>query len=263
MKEIEANKKAWNLLAEDHYHRFKAALQNEDSLINDIITKELGNISGKSLIHLQCNTGADTISLARIGATVTGVDLAPDNIYYARKLAIDFGITEAKFIESDIMLLETSHHEKYDIVFTSEGVIGWLPDLKKWARTIKSLLKDDGFFYMNEIHPYFLTLDEEKLSHHEVSIKYPYFIKKPDVSDTIGGYASDAKVAKNYFWMYTVSDIINALIEAGLIIEFFNEFDTLCYSLQGMDEIKKGLYQFPYFKDKFPFHFSLKATVRK
>ncbi|WNF38564.1 class I SAM-dependent methyltransferase [Bacillaceae bacterium IKA-2] len=262
MKEIETNKKAWGLIAEDHYKAFKKRLEKETSLINNVITKELGNISGKKIIHLQCNTGADTISLARMGATVTGVDLAPENIYYANKLAEDFNVN-ATFIESDIMDLKSIHHEKYDIVFTSEGAIGWLPDLKKWGETVRHLLKDDGFVYVNDGHPYFMTLDEEKLRENQVTIKYPYFSKTPDQDNSIGGYASEPKEATSYFWMYTVSDIINALSEAGLVIEFFNEFDSLAWNNGGMEKIEKGLYQYPYFKGKFPFQFSVKATVRK
>lgn len=263
MKEIEANKKAWGLLAKDHYHNFKKALEQEESLLTNLITTELGNINGKSIIHLQCNTGADTISLARMGATVTGVDLVPDNIHYARKLAEDFEITNVRFIECDIMELQEKHSEKYDIVFTSEGAIGWLPDLKKWGETVRHLLKDDGFFYINDGHPYFLTMDEEKLRENELAIKYPYFAKTPDVSETIGGYASNPKESENYFWMYTISDVINSLAKAGLVIEYMNEFDTLCWNNGGMEKIEKGTYQYPYFKGKFPFQFSIKATVRR
>ncbi len=261
MREIEANKKAWGLIAEDHYNVFKKRLETETSLINNVITKELGDISGKKVIHLQCNTGADTISLARMGAKVTGVDLVPEKIHYANKLAEDFNI-DATFIEADIMKFKEIHDEKYDIVFTTEGAIGWLPDLKKWGETVRHLLKDDGFVYVNDGHPFFMALDEEKLTENKVEIKYPYFGKVPDKDDSIGGYASEPKEATSYFWMYTISDIINALSEAGLVIEFFNEFDTLAWDIGGMELVDKGLYQFPFFKGKFPFQFSLKATVR-
>ncbi|MFP4078175.1 MAG: class I SAM-dependent methyltransferase [Candidatus Izemoplasmataceae bacterium] len=179
MKEIEANKVAWAKLSEDHYHRFKEALSERPSLINRIIQKEIGNVKGKKLIHLQCNTGADTLSLSRMGAQATGVDPVFENIHFAKKLAQDFN-TDARFIESDIMTLKDHHHEKYDIVFTSEGVIGWLPDLTRWAETIPHLLKDDGFFYLNESHPFLMTLDEEALYENRTVLKYPYFDNEPD-----------------------------------------------------------------------------------
>lgn len=119
MNEVDSNKLAWNLLAKDHYEHFKERLKNESSILNPIIHEELGDLKGKTLIHLQCNTGADTVSLARNGAIITGVDIAPDNVLYAKKLAQDFGFDQARFIESDIMKLKEIHQEHYDIVFTS------------------------------------------------------------------------------------------------------------------------------------------------
>ncbi|MCD8511828.1 MAG: class I SAM-dependent methyltransferase [Bacillus sp. (in: Bacteria)] len=233
-------------------------------MINDIIVKELGDVSGKNIIHLQCNTGADSISLARMGAKVTGVDLVPDNIFYGNRLAEEFGLKEmTRFMESNIMDLMEKHNEKYDIVFTSEGAIGWLPDLEQWAKTIRHLLKDEGFLYVFDSHPFLLMLDEEKIDSTTLNIKYPYFDKGYDESDEIGGYASDVKIGKNYFWDYTVGDIINSLSKAGLCVESFNEYDLLYFNLGGeMEKIRKGLYQTSGMKGKFPLTFSLKATVR-
>lgn len=94
-------------------------------------------------MHLQCNTGADSICLAKLGAKVTGVDLVPENIVAAKKLAHELGIDKVDFFECDIMELKEKHHEKYDIVFTSEGALIWLPNKKKWAETIAQLLKKD------------------------------------------------------------------------------------------------------------------------
>ena len=262
MKEFEANKQAWDLLAEDHYHSFKQQLENQQSLLNPIIEKEIGDITNKTLIHLQCNTGADSISLARKGAKITGVDLAPRNIIYANKLAEDFKI-DANFIESNIYDIPQKQLGKFDIVFTSEGAIGWLNDLNKWAEIVRSLLKEDGYFYIFDAHPFFMALDEDLISKEELVIKYPYFDKEPDISNTIGGYASESKEATSYFWMYTISDIINALIKAGLQIEYFNEYDTLFWNNGNMEKIDKSLYVYPFLRNKLPFTFSLKATVRK
>lgn len=261
MKEIEANKKAWGKIAQEHYNTFKQRLTEKETLINSIIKGELGDITGKTLIHLQCNTGADTISLARMGAKVTGVDLATENIYYANKLAQDFGI-DANFIESDIMEFMESHNEKYDIVFVSEGAIGWLPDLKKWGQTVRHLLKDDGFFYIYDSHPFFMVFDDEVLDENKLELRYPYFSKEPSEEDAIGGYASDFKEATNYLWNYTVGDVINSLTRAGLIVEYFNEYDVLYWDCGNMDEIEDNLYRHRHFKNGLPFSFSLKATVR-
>lgn len=259
---IAYNKSAWNLLAKDHYEVFKRRLEKDPVLLSDVIVKELGDIKGKKLIHLQCNVGQDTLSLANLGAEVTGVDLAPENIKYAKLLAEDFKI-KADYVEADIMELDKLDLGKFDIVFTSEGAIGWLPDLNVWARAIRKLLKDDGFFYVNEIHPFFLMLDEEDYKNLRLTLKYPYFNREMDTGDWIGGYASDAKQAKCCDWMYSFSDIINPLIEAGLSIEYLHEHDTLCYRLGQMQEVAKSQYRFDEHKGKLPLGFSVKATIRK
>ncbi|MFW6319691.1 MAG: class I SAM-dependent methyltransferase [Bacillota bacterium] len=261
MKEIEANKKAWGLIAEDHYKRFKQRLTDTTSLLNEIITEEIGDISGKKILHLQCNTGADSISLSRLGAKVTGVDFAKENIHYARKLAEDFN-EDVRFIESDIMTLLDHHKETYDIIFTTEGVLGWLPDLNQWGKTISALLNPKGFFYINESHPFLMMLDEETFTTGPMRIKYPYWNKAPDKDDIIGGYASVGKKADNYYWMYTMSDIINALVLNGLAIDWMHENDTLGWTIGNMVEVKKGLYQHPDYKQRLPMQFSIKASHR-
>ena len=262
MKEIESNKHAWGQISEGHYRHFKKSLLDGSHKLNKYIQDELGDLSGKKIIHLQCNTGADTILLAKMGASAVGVDLVPDNILYAKKLAGDLGVTNTDFIESDIMDFMEKHNEKYDVVFVSEGAIGWLPDLKKWGQTIRHLLKDDGFFYVFDAHPFFLMFDEPKLAENIMEVKYPYFGKEPDVDDSIGGYASAWKNGvKAYFWMYTVSDIINALASAGLHIEYFNEFREYMCDMGGMKSVDGGLWNYDFNDDKFPMSFSLKARV--
>ncbi|MCL2189574.1 MAG: class I SAM-dependent methyltransferase [Defluviitaleaceae bacterium] len=263
MKEIESNKHAWGQISEEHYAYFKKALLDGWYGFNKHIQREIGDVSGKKIIHLQCNTGADTILLAKMGASaVVGVDLVPDNIKYAQKLADDLGISNVSFIESDIMDFMEKHDEKYDIVFVSEGAIGWLPDLKKWGQTISHLLKDDGFFYVFDSHPFFMMLDTKQLSENITKIKYPYFGKEPDINNSIGGYASVTKYGvKAYFWMHTISDIINALVSAGLHIEYFNEFKENFYDEGGMKNIERFLYNYDFNTDLFPMSFSLKASV--
>lgn len=161
------------------------------------------------------------------------------------------------------MTLAEIHREKYDVVFTSEGVLGWLPDLKVWARTVRQLLKDDGFVYVFDSHPFALMFDEEKLSRQEYDIRYPYFSDRPEADDSIGGYASEVKQGvKTYFWIHTVSDIFNSLLDAGLQIEFFHEFPENFYQAGGMEPVgKAGLFRYGYNTDKFPMSFSLKATI--
>lgn len=258
---IEANKQSWASLAADHYETFKARLLAGESTLSPTQIEELGDIRGKRLIHLQCNTGADTLSLARLGATVTAVDLAPENVQYARRLAADLGI-DARFIESDVLQLMEKHHEKYDVVFTTEGVLCWLPDLFLWARNVRHLLADDGFLYLMDGHPFFMALDEDRLP--ALEVKYPYFTKSPDRFETIGGYAAEPRAGVNYAWMYTVGEIITALSAAGLHIEWFHEYDWLYYRLSAEKQVRAaaGGWRFPELEEKLPFTFSLKAAVR-
>jgi len=265
MKEIESNKHAWGQIAQDHYNHFKTALPDGSHQLNKHILNELGDLTGKSIIHLQCNTGADTILLAKMGASAVGVDLVPDNIFYAQKLAEDLSVSNVSFIESDIMDFMEKHNEKYDVVFVSEGAIGWLPDLNKWSKTIKHLLKDDGYFYIYENHPIFMMFDTEQLSKNVTHIKYPYFSKEPDVDEWIGGYVSESKGGvEAYFWMHKVSDIINSLTSADLHIEYFNEFRENFFDAGGCKSVGNGLYNYDFnegVEGLFPMSFSLKASI--
>lgn len=264
MQEIQSNKDAWGKISEDHYHHFKELLSDGNYQLNAYIQSELGDITAKKIIHLQCNTGADTLLLAKKAHTVVGVDLVPDNILFAQKLADDMCCKNVSFIESDIMNLSKVHKEKYDIVFTSEGVLGWLPDLNVWASTIKQLLNVGGYLYVFDSHPFYLALDETKLDKQIYDIKYPYFGRQPDVDDSIGGYACKPKDGvKTYFWMHTVSDIINSLINAGLQIDYFNEFTENFFNSGNMQNSEKyGLYKHGYNTNKYPMSFSLKASYK-
>jgi SAM-dependent methyltransferase len=263
MKEIDKNKEAWNLLAKDHYNHYKKVLEEKDVLIIDDIINELGNLKDKTLIHLQCNIGSDTISLKRLGLkSVIGVDLSDQSIYYANKLKEDFKVTDTSFIQSDVLEIDQLNLGKFDIVFTSEGVLGWLPDLNKWAQNIRKLLKDDGFFYVFDSHPVFHVFDEVQIGDGKFIHQFDYFTNEPDKEFELGGYASDEKLAENYWWNHSLSSIISALISAGLKIEFFHEFDYLFWKSGNMEKLDMGKYQPKNYKNKFPFSYSIKATLK-
>ena len=261
MNFAEQNKEAWSKLSKEHYETFKKRLSAHNHQLNPHIQRELGDLQGKSIIHLQCNTGADTILLAKMAKSAVGVDFSADNVFYANQLAKDFEMNNISFIESDIMDFMDKHNKKYDIVFVSEGAIGWLPDLDKWGKTIKHLLKDDGFFYIFDAHPFSLMFDEKKMGQGFLEIKYPYFSQTPSLYTKIGGWAAEKQTADNYFWIYKVSDIINALVKNGLNIEYFNEFTELFFDKGAiMEELGNGLYNYRWNDNKFPNTFSLKAT---
>lgn len=263
MKEIETNKQAWALLAKDHYLHFKEAFANGIYSVNRHIAAELGDIKGKKILHLQCNTGADSIWLAQAGADVTGVDLVPENIFFARQLAAELNVNNIRFIESDIMTLRENHHEQYDIIFTSEGAVIWLPDLTQWAQTIDHLLRRDGFFYLFDAHPFYLMFDEAAFANGSLQVKYPYFNRSADLEHSIGGYAAEPRPADNYSWMYSIGGIVSALAEAGLTICWLHEFDGYMESQGFLKQADDGLFYNEFTKGRLPMMFSIKAVSQK
>ena len=259
---IEVNKLAWGKLAEDHYKHYKALLSREDFKLNPIVEEEIGDVRGKRILHLQCNTGADSIHLARKGAIVTGVDLVPENIYYAKKLAEDFELSNLEFVESDVLKLMDVHQGEYDIVMTTDGVLGWLPDLNRWGKTVSYFLKKDGFFYLHDSHLFMMIFDEGQLPHGNLVPKYPYFNMTADLDTSIGGYASETKQAENYFWGHQLSTIINGLLYGGLYVTFFKEYDRCVPGMAGSAIDTNGFAYYPELEGKLPLVFSLMAQKK-
>ena len=162
----------------------------------------LGDVEGKSLLHLQCHFGMDTISWARRGATVTGIDFSQRAIAAARALAGDIGV-DATFIRSNLYELPHNLTEQFDIVFTSRGVLGWLPDIEEWAQVIAHFLKPGGIFYIVEVHPFALVFDERR-DDKELRLRYHYFHRDaPLAFQEQGTYAvPDAPVEGTaYYWI--------------------------------------------------------------
>src|SRR5258706_6948530 len=230
---LQQNRAVWSALTHinlksSEYPVANFATGEISSTLMSVETDELKDVSGKTLLHLQCHFGLDTLSWAREGAKVTGVDFDPDAIYVAKFLATQVGYPEARFECADVMQLsKVIQNEQFDIVFTSYGVLPWLPDLKVWAETVSSLLKPGGVFYMVEFHPFtyvFYNKDDVKglYAHKSYFQKDAIFLQmKPYVSrdDNAVQERFDA-----YQWQHTLGDIITALINAGLRIEFLHEF---------------------------------------
>jgi len=228
--------------------------------LKSIELEELGDVSEKSLLHLQCHFGLDTLSWARLGAKVTGVDFSDEAITLARSLSEETGI-KADFICSDIYKLPDVLDEKFDIVFTSRGVLTWLPDLKKWAQIINQFLKPDGILYIFEFHPFSCVFDDSS-DVTELKVRYSYFhASEPVRWEAEGDYTDkDAEVSHpSYEWTYSLSDIINALIGVSLKIEFLHEFPVCFYQATPIMEFDEaGWWRIK--GDNVPLTFSLKAT---
>ena len=169
-------------------------------------------LHGKSLLHLQCHFGMDTLSWGRLGAKVTGVDFSEEAIKLARKLSKETGI-KAQFICSDIYKLPEVLKKKFDIVYTSGGVLCWLPDLNKWAKIIAHFLKPGGFFYIMEGHPFTYVFDNSETAK-VLKVTQSYFHKpEPTKWEPEGDYANPTSVTSSasYEWAHGMGDIINSL----------------------------------------------------
>ncbi|MBN2239738.1 MAG: class I SAM-dependent methyltransferase [Dehalococcoidales bacterium] len=222
--------------------------------------EEVSDVKGKSLLHLMCHFGMDTLSWARQGARVTGADFSPKAIEAARKLSRKAGI-ESEFVCSNLYELPQNLQGEFDIVYTSAGVLCWLPDLKGWADVIAHFLKCGGFFYIMESHPMMniLFTDVPTIDGPEIANSY-FHNPEPDIYPSIGSYAGvkTSKTHTSHEWTHSMGDIVNALISTGLKIEFLHEYPKLFFQrMPYMVEDDEGWWHIP--GDKVPLLFTLKA----
>ena len=253
------NRKWWNAVTPVHeasnFYALETFKKGKTSLQKTEIV-ELGNVRGKTMLHVLCHFGMDTLSWARRGAIVTGADISDTSIREAKRLSKELNIP-ATFIRSDIYDLPKKLQKKYDIVFASYGVLLWLPNLKKFAKIIKNFLNDGGTFYIIDVHPFTNMLS------FEFEFFYKYFDKGPyvDEDDTYADWSKKVK-GETYLWNHKMSDFLNALIDAGLKIEFIHEFPYTMYEqFEGL--MKKNRMKQYILKDKkieVPLLFSVKAS---
>src|SRR3954447_5764327 len=186
--------------------------------------EEVGNVSGKDLLHLQCHFGIDTLSWARRGARVTGLDFSGPAIEAARKLASEMGL-EATFVQSDVYeAARATGGETFDIIYTGRGALNWLPDIERWAGVVAGRIRPGGFLYLTEFHPFTEVFGDDDLT-----VEYDYFQdESPRVWDEPGTYADfDAETVHNvtYEWNHTLGNVVSAVSAAGLNVELLHEFD--------------------------------------
>ena len=254
------NKATWNkkvaVHAKSDMYDLKAFKKGKNSLMKYELNA-LGDVSGKSLLHLQCHFGQDTLSLARMGAKCTGIDLSDEGIKLAKKLNKELNL-DANFVCCNVYDTNKYVLETFDILFTSYGVIGWLPDLKPWAKVIASKLKSGGTFFMAEFHPIVWMFD---YLNDDVKMRYKYNQKEVVYEEYSGTYAdtNDEMITKEYGWNHGLGDVITALTSEGLQISFLNEYDECPYNvLPNLEKTENGMFVT---KDKlYPLIFTLKAT---
>lgn len=259
MEYLSTNKKLWNNKVDIHiasdFYDNDNFIKGKSSL-NSIELDLLGDVTGKSILHLQCHFGQDTISLNRMGATTVGVDLSDKAINRAQELAQQTN-SDATFICCDVYDLPNHLNEKFDIVFTSYGTIGWLPDMDKWAKTIAHFLKPEGKLVFVEFHPVVWMFDDNFKE-----IKYSYFNKEIIVEMEEGTYAEkDAPLQeKSISWNHDLGEVMNSLINAGLTIKNFNEYDYSPYNcFNETVEITDNQFRIKHLDNKIPMVYSIVA----
>jgi 2-polyprenyl-3-methyl-5-hydroxy-6-metoxy-1,4-benzoquinol methylase len=256
-----ANLDAWNQMAGIHADspeyrlaEFKAG----ENVLKPIELREVGDVRGKSMLHLQCHFGLDTMSWARMGANITGVDFSDKAIALARSISAELKIP-ARFIQSNVYDAPSALHKQFDIVFTSYGALCWLPDIKRWAETAAHFVKPGGFFYMAEFHPLILMSDNRRgMTKLENEISYFHTAMREDPPGP--DYSDPSKiVSETHQWMYRLGDIVSAIAATGLRIEFMHEYAECIY--QHFPFMKRGADgQWHIEGDPIPTIFSIKAT---
>jgi 2-polyprenyl-3-methyl-5-hydroxy-6-metoxy-1,4-benzoquinol methylase len=220
---------------------------------------EVGDVSGKRLLHLQCHMGQDTLSWARRGADVTGLDFSRAAVRTARTLAEDIGMTDrARFVVSDVYEAPAAlDGERFDIIYTGLGALVWLPDLLRWANVVSSMLKDSGILYLAEFHPLMELLGEDGKS-----LEHDYFQTRAETYDFPHTYTDGPPLAKTLSvqWQHPLGEVVTALAQAGLRIEFLHEHATTLFQRYPMlERLRNGEYRFPAGHPRIPLMYSIRA----
>lgn len=259
---FDSNKELWNQKTAVHktsaFYDLEGFKKGKNAL-NEIELNEVGEVKGKSMLHLQCHFGLDTMSWSRLGAKTTGIDLSDRAIDVAKEINKEVGL-DAQFLCSNVYDLKNHLNSQFDIVFTSYGVVGWLPDLDRWADIVSYYLKPGGVFYIAEFHPFVWMLDDDYKKIH-----YSYFNNGVIEIEEEGTYADKhADIQhKEYSWNHSISEVINALISHGLEIDFMNEYDYSPYDcFPDMIKNEENNFYINGFEKILPMVYSIKATKK-
>lgn len=201
--------------------------------LSDVVRSELpllGDVAGLRGVHLQCHIGTDTVSLSRLGARMTGLDFSPASVAQARQLVARAG-DPVDFVESDVYgALDVLGAEQFDLVYTGVGALGWLPDIRRWARTVAGLLRPGGRLFLHEGHPVLLALGYPRPDG-LLTLEFPYFEQaEPMIFDEPGTYVATEHVftaTVTHEWNHGLGEIITALLDAGMRLEGLVEHDSV------------------------------------
>ncbi len=239
------------------------------SCLHAIERDRLGPVAGLRIAHLQCHIGLDTISLAHLGARPAGLDFSPVALAAARDFAAKAGRPEVSFVESDVYLAREALGGDFDLVYVTWGAINWLPDIGAWGRVAASLLKPGGRLFLAESHPVALCLDERD-GRIEAAYDWRTPAGRPLVFEDAVTYTGDERPLVNtatYEWIHPLSDIVDAVVGAGLAVTRLAEHEELPYrlfpSMEPVPDDGSGastLYRLPAGRPRLPLSFTLEAV---
>lgn len=267
---IEHNRAWWNERARAHretafYQQYIRRLQEGGLALLPLEVGELGDLSGQRVLHAQCHIGTDTLSLARLGADVTGVDFSEVAIEEARRLSRDLEIP-AHFEVLEISELEARFAQQFQLVFASHGVLTWIPDLTPWARQLAACLEPGGKLFLSESHPLTWAIDDKAPIHDgALRLALPYLSQgQAQTFVEAGSYADphmETRFNKTMEYCWGLGDVVNALIQAGLQIEALHEHPLGFYpTIASMTQGEDGHYRLPPpLHGKFPLTFTVHA----
>lgn len=237
----------------------------DPAFLSDVVTFDLprlGDLRGLRGVHLQCHIGTDTISLARLGARMTGLDFSPAAVTEARRIAQAAG-AEVDYVQSDVYAAaDVLPRESFDLVFTGIGALCWLPDVRRWAQTVAALLKPGGRLFLREGHPMMWAMHEDDPSR----LAYPYVeTAEPLVFDEPGSYvATDQDFTANvsHSWNHGLGETVTALLDAGLRLTMLQEHDSVPWKAftQGMVAGDLGEWRLAEHRERLPLTYTLQAV---
>jgi 2-polyprenyl-3-methyl-5-hydroxy-6-metoxy-1,4-benzoquinol methylase len=258
----ETNRNLWNTKTAHHvasdFYNLPAFLAGESSL-NSIEQELLGDVAGKHILHLQCHFGQDSLSMSRLGAHVTGADLSDQAIAKARELNTQLGL-DAAFVCAEVYELPQHLPQQFDVVFTTYGVLGWLPDMDRWAAVVAHFLKPGGRLILVEFHPVVWMFDSSF-----TRFDYSYFNRETITELETGTYANPAAPmqATAISWNHSLSEVLGALLRQGLEIRHFNEYDYSPYNcFAGQEPVGERRYQLPHLRGKLPMVYAVVAEKK-
>lgn len=259
---LETNRRLWDEMAAIHpataLYDVEGLTAGRDDL-RPWEDAELGPVAGLHLLHLQCHIGSDTIGWARRGARVVGLDFSTEAITAARQLSAGCDL-DVEWVQANVYdAVAAVGARTFDVVYTGVGALGWLPDLTSWAQVVRGLLKPGGVLYLVELHPMWVALIEDgaTICQDALGASYTRWDEPDRVSYADPGRALSS--VSSFERLHAISDVLTAVLDAGMIIELFHEFDVTPAPTPWLEPRSDRLYDFPQGKPRFPLTYSLRA----